>query len=669
LYVVGEATDRTRPIVQTGNYGEFVGHVSLTLDPVTYEVESSTAANVARTTTAKATLISTYPRVAEVDTIVTAALAEAEEIGGQPVATVTADITTAHTGGSYVDGRWTATTRDDRASESALGNLVANSLRDSLAEPSRGGAQIGVVNPGGLRSELRFAGSTGDDADVNADGVITFAEANAVLPFVNNLWTVTLTGTQLDTLLEQQWQPSTSSRPYLALGLSDNVTWIAKTSDISAAAPRGDNVSAIFIDGVRVQPDDEITVGTFSFLATGGDNFAAFTEGTGARDSGLIDRDAWIAYLGAESPISPSFARSRGVVSTPPASVLPGGTLQFTVAGLDLTSLGAPQNTTATVAIDGVDRGTATITAGTANVSVTVPSGTANGAHIATVTAAPSGTTVQVPFTVVSGTLTAPTPTISGTARVGQKLTAAAGTWGPAPVSLSYQWLRNGSAISGATKSTYTLTASDSGDRVSVRVTGTKAGYTTASRTSASKAVAAGSLTAKSATLSGSAKVGKKLAAQTGTWGPAPVKLSYQWLRDGKAIKGATKSTYLLSASDRGHRVSVRITGSKTGYTTVSKTSTSKTVAAGTLTVKKPTVSGTAQVGRTLTAKAGKGTPSGIRYSYQWLRDGKTIKGATKTTYTLKSADRGSRITVKVTGSKAGYASDSAVSSATQRVR
>lgn len=669
VYVDGAATDRTRPIVQTGNYGEFVGHVSLTLDPATHEVQSSTAANVARTTTAKATLISTYPRVAEVDTIVTAALAEAETIGGQPVATVTADITTAHTGGSYAGGTWTGTTRDDRASESALGNLVANSLRDSLAEPSRGGAQIGVVNPGGLRSELRYAGSTGEDSDVNGDGVITFAEANAVLPFVNNLWTVTLTGSQLDTLLEQQWQPSTSSRPYLALGLSDNVTWVANTSDISPTAPRGDNVSAIFIDGERVQPDDEITVGTFSFLATGGDNFSAFTDGKGARDSGLIDRDAWIAYLGAESPISPSFARSRAVVSTPPASVAPGGSLTFTVSGLDLTSLGAPQNTTATVAIDGVSRGTAAVSGGAANVSVTVPAGTTPGAHLATVTAAPSGTTVQVPFTVAAGTLTAATPTASGTAKVGQKLTAKAGTWGPAPVALSYQWLRDGKAITGATKSIYTLTAADRGHKVGVRVTGTKSGFTTVSRTSATKTVAAGTLTTKTVTVSGSVKVGQKLTAKTGTWGPAPVKLSYQWLRDGKAIKGATKSTHTLTASDRGHRVSVRITGTKTGYTSVSKTSTSKTVAVGTLTVKKPTVSGAAKVGRTLTAKIGKGATAGIRYSYQWLRGGKTIKGATKSTYTLKAADRGSRITVKVTGKKSGYASKSAVSSATQRVR
>ena len=97
----------------------------------------------------------------------------------QPVGEVTADITTAFSGGSYTDGVYAGGNRDDRASESTLGNLVANSLRDSLASDELGGADIGVVNPGGLRNELYYA----------PDGVITYAEANAVLPFVNNLWT------------------------------------------------------------------------------------------------------------------------------------------------------------------------------------------------------------------------------------------------------------------------------------------------------------------------------------------------------------------------------------------------------------------------------------------------------------------------------------------------
>ena len=81
------------------------------------------------------------------------------------------------------------------------------------------------------------------------------------------------------------------------------------------------------------------------------------------------------------------------------------------------------------------------------------------------------------------------TPTITGTAKVGQTLTAVPGTWSPAPVALSYQWKRGGTAISGATSATYKTVSADAGKAITVTVTGTKAGYTTLSKTSAAKTV------------------------------------------------------------------------------------------------------------------------------------------------------------------------------------
>jgi hypothetical protein len=93
--------------------------------------------------------------------------------------------------------------------------------------------------------------------------------------------------------------------------------------------------------------------------------------------------------------------------------------------------------------------------------------------------------------TLVFPHVVAGTPTITGTARVGQTLTANPGTWSPASAKLEYQWLRDGAAISGATAKTYKLIAADQGKRVSVKVTGTKAGYETASKTSAQTAAVA----------------------------------------------------------------------------------------------------------------------------------------------------------------------------------
>ncbi|MFT4232374.1 MAG: S-layer homology domain-containing protein [Leucobacter sp.] len=93
--------------------------------------------------------------------------------------------------------------------------------------------------------------------------------------------------------------------------------------------------------------------------------------------------------------------------------------------------------------------------------------------------------------TLVHPRIVAGSPTISGTAQVGQTLTANAGTWGPAPVTLAYQWLRDGTAISGATGKTYVPAAADQGKKISVRVTGSKTGYQTVSKTSAQTAAVA----------------------------------------------------------------------------------------------------------------------------------------------------------------------------------
>ncbi len=369
------ADGETRPIVQTGSYGEFIGQITLTVDNATGDVESYTAKNVARTTTDDATLVSQFPRVAEVKRIVDAALAEAAVIGNQPVGSVTADITTA-----FVNGA-----RDDRTSESTLGNLAADSMRDSLASAERGGAEIGVVNPGGLRNELYYG----------EDGVITYAEANAVLPFVNNLWTITLTGDQFKTMLEQQWQPAGSSRSFLALGLSDNVSY-TYNPDLAA----GSRITSVTVDGAPLDPQREYRIGTVSFLAQGGDNFTVFEEGTDVRDSGLVDRDAWISYIEQNSPLSPSFDRRGVIVKNAPTEVTAGEDVSFSVSKLDLTSLGSPTNTTLSASYinDGgvvTELGTTPVNAGAAEVTLTVPR-TAEGSGRIVLVAKESGTTVTL---------------------------------------------------------------------------------------------------------------------------------------------------------------------------------------------------------------------------------------------------------------------------------
>ena len=180
------------------------------------------------------------------------------------------------------------------------------------------------------------------------------------------------------------------------------------------------------------------------------------------------------------------------------------------------------------------------------------------------------------PFVVLAALTATPQPTIIGTPKVGATLTANPGAWAPSPVTFAYQWFRSGTAISGATASTYVPTGTDYGKTMSVRVTGSKAGYTTVAKTSAASApVAAGSLSPTPVpTISGTVKAGYTLTAVPGTWGPAPVTLSYQWYRGGAAVTGATSPTYALGQADVGYQMAVRVVGRKTGYTAVSKSST-----------------------------------------------------------------------------------------------
>ncbi|WP_364305760.1 hypothetical protein [Paenarthrobacter nitroguajacolicus] len=174
------------------------------------------------------------------------------------------------------------------------------------------------------------------------------------------------------------------------------------------------------------------------------------------------------------------------------------------------------------------------------------------------------------------GQLTAPTPTISGAAAVGSTLTAVPGTW-TTGTALSYQWFRNGTAIAGATSATRVLAAADQGTSLTVRVKGIKAGYATAVRESAPTAiVVAGTLVAPTPTITGTLTVGSTLIANPGTW-TSGTTLTYQWYRSGVAIPGATARSYKLVSADQADAMSVRVTGTKVGYTTVVKYSASTT--------------------------------------------------------------------------------------------
>jgi hypothetical protein len=191
---------------------------------------------------------------------------------------------------------------------------------------------------------------------------------------------------------------------------------------------------------------------------------------------------------------------------------------------------------------------------------------------------------IEVPGTVPvpgSGALTTATPVISGRVMVGAQVSATPGAWtaGSAPVtSFTYQWLRNGAPIAGATAPTYAVARGDYGASLSVTVTGAYEGYPAASASSTPYPVAAGALTSARPKIAGKAKVGHRLTAKPGPWLAGGVTLSgghleYQWYANGKRIAGASHAAYLVGRSDKGKRITVQVSGSYPGYAPESETS------------------------------------------------------------------------------------------------
>jgi hypothetical protein len=161
--------------------------------------------------------------------------------------------------------------------------------------------------------------------------------------------------------------------------------------------------------------------------------------------------------------------------------------------------------------------------------------------------------------------------------------------------------------------------------------------------------------------ITGTARVGAALTAVPGSWSPNAA-FSYEWKRGSTTV--GTSSTYTPTSSDRGSTLTVTVTGSAMGYTSVSKVSAaSSRVGYGIFaTSPVPTISGVARVGSVLSAVPGTWSPSAA-LTYAWKR-GTTVVG-TSSTYTPTSLDRGSTLTVTVTGSATGYTTASVTSSVT----
>ncbi len=232
------------------------------------------------------------------------------------------------------------------------------------------------------------------------------------------------------------------------------------------------------------------------------------------------------------------------------------------------------------------------------------------------------------------------------------------------------RWYRNGQAISGATKSDYVLTRADSNATLQARWTATTAGWRPAVSSLSTIKVAKFPLaSAVPGHATRKVLVGQKLTASTNGW-TSGATFTYRWLRNGKPISGATKSSYTVTAADyRAGTVSLRVTGSHPNFTSVSRTSQpTQLINRGKLVVGGAKLSSVPKVGKKVSVTRTGTWTSGVSYRYQWTKNGRDIKGATKSSYTPKRSDRGAKLGFRIAASKDGYVS-SGRTAAAQRVR
>jgi 5'-nucleotidase len=376
--------------------------------------------------------------------------------------------------------------------------------RWATEKPESGEAQIAFMNPGGLRSDM--AGTL--NAGVRE---VTYKGAAVVQPFANTLVNMDLSGAQIETVLEQQWQRlpdgNVPTRPFLRLGASEGFTYTYTETpvNVNGTATFQGEVTGMWLDGVPIDPAQVYSVTVNSFLGSGGDNFREFANGTGKADTGKVDLQAMVDYLdefAASDPLPVDYSQRAVEVDFPagaPAAYAPGDHVVFDIGSWAMTADGDQTDAELQVKLDDAVLDTAAVdntrgterydSYGTASVDVTLPADLEEGTVTLALVGATTGTEIQVPIAILDGEpgpmVNDSPPTVTGTPRVGQSLTATAGTWTPTPASVSFQWFANGAPIAGATGPTLQLTGAQVGALITVGVTAHAAGFVDATAVSA----------------------------------------------------------------------------------------------------------------------------------------------------------------------------------------
>jgi len=254
-----------RLVTSGDKFGTLVTAIDLKLDPVRRDVISARANNIIVRIGAdggdreQTALLASYDKLAA-------------PIAGRAAGTITE----------------TLSRMPNDTGESALGDIIADAQLLATSAETNGGAQVAFTNPGGIRTDIPG----------RQDGAVTYADLFASQPFRNQLVTLTLTGTQIKSVLEQQWHDPKRPR-ILQVSKGFRYAW-------DGSKPFGERVIAerMSLNGERVDPAMSYRVTVNNYLAAGGDGFTVLKEGTSQR-FGVYDVDALYAFFQANSPIAP----------------------------------------------------------------------------------------------------------------------------------------------------------------------------------------------------------------------------------------------------------------------------------------------------------------------------------------------------------------------------
>jgi 5'-nucleotidase len=259
-----------RPVTSAMSNGRLITDIDLELDRRSEDVEEVSLNNeIVTRTVAKApdltSLLTTYQQLAA-------------PIAGVPVGRISASIV--RESAPFL-GR------------NALGNLIADAQLADTDDAARGDADLALMNPGGVRTDLVFDSPTG------SGGEVTYGEAFAVQPFNNIVTTQSFTGTQLLEVLKDQWcqGPTNVLLPSSTLTYTYDRSDAAATAAATSCAVANNPVSNVRVGGVALDPNATYRLTTNNFLADGGDSFASLRAGMNRTTLDDFDIDSLVRYL------------------------------------------------------------------------------------------------------------------------------------------------------------------------------------------------------------------------------------------------------------------------------------------------------------------------------------------------------------------------------------